>query len=160
MSDDDNDDNDNEFNFSFEEVNITDYSIYNTLVKWSNSCQENNITFSMIHNQEDEDKEIPFDRFSDEYHPVSKTHPYPKEKHEIYLCAMNLVGAKNSKYGLVDIINALLVENLMLEDEVKKSNNKYTNLVDALERLENRLIITDPLNNTLDQIKTDTETSK
>jgi hypothetical protein len=103
------------------EVKTTDNRrMYEHFLNWSKEADTMGFSFSMItvdNNPEDEDRIIGYDRVVDQYHPCNSKHPMQKSKHEIYCLAMHMVGAKNTKFGLVNIINALLVENLLLEKE-------------------------------------------
>jgi hypothetical protein len=58
-----------------------------------------------------DDKPIPEDE------EIQKAHPLRTGKHKLYEEAMRLVGAKHSKYALVDLVNWLLYR---LEEQKEK----------------------------------------
>jgi hypothetical protein len=75
-----------------------------------------------------DDKPIPQDKEIKAYHPTRTG------RHEVYADAMALVGAKRSKYALVELVNWLLAKNLELDDRYQEVCAK---LEDAAPRTDN-----------------------
>lgn len=82
-----------------------------------------------------DDKPIPEDADIEAAHPLAQKPP----RHDLYAQALRMVGAKHSKYALVDLVHWLLSRYAQLQDEVELVLSRPHDVRQALDALEARL---------------------